>query len=216
MNTPTYFVGLDLGQARDYTALAVLERRPIDDGRMTIDESHLDTNNRHSSINNRQSYHCRHLERLPLGTLYPQVVERVQVLLSTPPLCDGCTLCVDATGVGKPVVDMLIQAGLPVCAVTITGGDTVSHAGAGDHWRVPKRELVSTLQVLLQSERLKFAQSLPLAHTLVQELLTFQVKLTMPANEIFGTWREGAHDDLVLALALAAWKAESFTAWVVV
>jgi hypothetical protein len=38
--------------------------------------------------------------------------------------------------------------------------------------------------------------------------LAFQVKVTASAHETFGSWRENAHDDLVLAVALAAWLGE--------
>ncbi len=79
--------------------------------------------------------------------------------------------------------------------------------GAGGR-NVPKKELVSTLQVLLQARRLRVAPALPEAQTLVRELLNFQVKITPAANETFGAWREGQHDDLVLAMAIAAWQAE--------
>ena len=40
------------------------------------------------------------------------------------------------------------------------------------------------------------------------ELLNFRVKITAAANETFGAWREGEHDDLVLAVALACWAGE--------
>jgi hypothetical protein len=73
---------------------------------------------------------------------------------------------------------------------------------------VPKKELVSTLQVLLAARRLQVAPRLAEAPTLVRELLNFQVKVTRAAHEIFGTWREDQHDDLVLALAVALWYAE--------
>ena len=36
-----------------------------------------------------------------------------------------------------------------------------------------------------------------------------QVKITESANETFGTWREGRLNDLVLAIACAAWVAEN-------
>ena len=39
---------------------------------------------------------------------------------------------------------------------------------------------------------------------LIRELETFRVKITEAANETFGAWREGQHDDLLLAVALAA------------
>jgi hypothetical protein len=68
--------------------------------------------------------------------------------------------------------------------------------------------LVGVLQVLLQTRRLRIAQALPEAAILAKELETFQVKITAAANEAFGAWREGQHDDLVLAVALAAWAGE--------
>ena len=34
------------------------------------------------------------------------------------------------------------------------------------------------------------------------------MKVTESANETFGAWRDGQHDDLVLAIACAAWAAE--------
>jgi hypothetical protein len=40
---------------------------------------------------------------------------------------------------------------------------------------------------------------------LVQELGAFRVKITASANETFEAWRERDHDDLVLAVAMAAW-----------
>ena len=64
------------------------------------------------------------------------------------------------------------------------------------------------MQVLLQAERLKIAAALPEAAVLTQELLNFQVKITMAANDTYGAWREGQHDDLVLAVAMATWYAE--------
>jgi hypothetical protein len=60
----------------------------------------------------------------------------------------------------------------------------------------------------MQARRLQIARSLPDAATLVRELQNFQVKITAAANETFGTWRDGQHDDLVLAVALACWWSE--------
>jgi hypothetical protein len=44
-------------------------------------------------------------------------------------------------------------------------------------------------------------------------LLTFQAKITVAANDVYGAWREGQHDDLVLGLALALWHAERGPSW---
>jgi hypothetical protein len=187
--------GLDLGQAKDFTALAILERIP-----------QADTPN-----GDRQPDHyaVRHLERPPLGTSYPAVVARVQSLFARHPLAQT-TLAVDQTGVGRAVVDLLAEAQLraELRPVTITGGHKAA-PGEGMGWLVPKKELVGTLQVLLQARRLHVARHLAEAQTLIDELMLFQVKVTAAANETFGTWREGRHDDLVLAVAIAAWAGEN-------
>ena len=77
-------------------------------------------------------------------------------------------------------------------------------------------ELVGLVQALLQTGRLKIVPSLKFASLLKTELLNFQVKVTPAANETFGAWREGAHDDLVLAVAMAAWLGEHQVAQAVV
>ena len=62
---------------------------------------------------------------------------------------------------------------------------------------------------LLQTKRLKIAQSLPMADTLVQELLNFKEKIDpKTAHDSYAAWREGIHDDLVLATAVACWYGE--------
>jgi hypothetical protein len=43
----------------------------------------------------------------------------------------------------------------------------------------------------------------------VRELENFRVKITESANEGFGAWRAGQHDDLVLSRGLAVWRGES-------
>jgi hypothetical protein len=192
-----HFIGLDLGQAQDFTALAVLSRPRVLG---------------HEPPADRQSpYAVPHLHRFTLGTPYPQIVAAVVDLLRSPPL-RGSMLVVDQTGVGRPVVDMLTdglegRVNCQFCPITITAGHEVTRSEVGQ-LRVPKKELVASLQVLLQTRRLRIAQALPDAATLVRELETFRVKVTAAANETFGAWREGQHDDLVLAVALAAWMGE--------
>ena len=184
-----FIMGLDLGQMQDYTALAILEK----------------TN---SSDNHHNGYQLRHLERFKLGTEYPVVVERVIELLLTDELKKSCHLVIDATGVGRAVIDIFRWEGLTPIAITITGGDSVSKEGA--EYRVPKRDLVGVVQALLQTERLKIAKSLPLAKTLLEELQNFKVKITLNAHDTYGEWREGKHDDLVLAVAMACWFGENY------
>jgi len=99
---------------------------------------------------------------------------------------------------------MIREQGLDPVAVTITGGDAVSHDGPD--FRVPKRDLVGALVVALQNNRLKIARSLPDAETLTAELLNFKVKINVKtAHDSYEAWREGQHDDLVLSVGLAVW-----------
>src|ERR1700736_4049590 len=101
--TVWYFVGLDLGQSRDHSALAVVERADL-----VLDEIDHVT---YARLKERR-YRVRFLERVALGTPYPNVVERVREVVRAKPLVGQCTLVVDATGVGAPVVDLLAAAQL--------------------------------------------------------------------------------------------------------
>jgi hypothetical protein len=181
-----YFLGLDLGQKQDFTALAVLRKRRAPGP---------------------SEYACRYLRRWPLGTSYLDIVRDLGDYVSRNDLA-GAALVPDHTGVGVAVLDLLRRAELPVSLfpVTITSGQFA--VVSADGWHVPKKDLVATLQVLFESRRIKVAESLPDAAVLVKELTTFKVRITQSANETFGAWREGQHDDLVLAVALAAWAGE--------
>jgi hypothetical protein len=66
--------------------------------------------------------------------------------------------------------------------------------------------LVSRLQALLHEGRLKIQKELPEAETLVRELQDFRVEFT-PVGHLTFNARSGKHDDLVLALAIAVWRA---------
>jgi len=199
--TYRYWIGLDLGQSQDFTTVAVLEGQA---SAQTPDAPSAGQP-RGASKPVWTAFQCGHLERFQLGTPYPAIVERVRTLMHTPPLQGQARLVVDATGVGRPVIDMLRAAKLSPQAVLITGGDAESYDEATRYYRVPKRDLVAQVAVLLQNKRLAFAEGMPHVQTLVQELLNFQVKITTSAHDTYGAWREGTHDDLVLAVALAAW-----------
>jgi hypothetical protein len=184
MNT-TFFVGLDLGKKHDPAAVAVVERV---DGVV-------------------QRLGVRHVERVPLGTPYPRVVDRVRQIVQSAPLRGRCALAVDATGVGEPVVDLLRAArlGCELCAVTITGGEYQHSRGSA--WSVPKRDLIAQVQVLLERDELRIARRMPDAGSLVRELLDMQSTTTSSGRRRLGADGYGQHDDLVIALALACWRA---------
>lgn len=189
---PFFYIGLDLGQASDPTAVIVLEKRlAYPDPLFAI----------------------RHLGRYQLGTPYPAIVADVASKLDRAPA--DTRLLIDGTGVGRAVVDMFLTHPLLksrryyLHPVTITAGQQESH-DQGYH-RVPKRNLVGCVQVLLQSGRLRIKEDLPETHILIRELMNFRVKISEHANDSYSAWREDEHDDLVLAAALACWGATSKT-----
>jgi hypothetical protein len=192
-----YFVGLDLGQASDPTALAVPERPRVKPGA--------------APGLRRPPYALRHLQRFQPGTPYQAVIEAVRQLPNRQPL-PGADLVLDQTGVGRAVVG-LVTDGLQkhvTCTfvpVTITaGGETVANEGG---LYVPRKELVGVLQVLLQNRRLALPRSLPDTDLLIQELVKFKARVTLARDPTVESCREGPHDDLVLALGLAARRGES-------
>src|SRR5262249_6625147 len=107
-------VGLDLGQAVDFTALAILERCLIPQAGPPTGPLVADAV---------AQYGCRALKRWSLGTPYTTIAAAVIELFGRPPL-KGSTLVIDATGVGRPVVDMVRKSGLcgRLVPVTITAG----------------------------------------------------------------------------------------------
>jgi hypothetical protein len=92
--------------------------------------------------------------------------------------------------------------------MVIGGGHTVSR-DADLNYRVAKVQLVSVLQAMLSSHRLKIATGLPETGILVAELKTFSAKITAAGNEKYEALRERDHDDMVLAVAMALWLAEN-------
>ena len=194
-----HFVGLDLGQTHQYSALAVLERRIAARGRTLADF--------------RPPYALRHLARFPPGTPYPQIAGAVRALLQTPAV-SGAMLMLDVTGVGKAVKELFHdelynQVFCTFVPLAVVGsGPALAAGGPSCGIPVPKLELVGTMQVLLQTQRLKIAESLPEAPVLVRELETFRAAPPVLRGESVEQWRERDHDDLVLAVAVAAWVGE--------
>jgi hypothetical protein len=217
-----YYLGLDLGQSADYTALALIEEPVWVSGRWT---SPATMTRPHYGVLRAESDRARppnpplsvrHLERFDLGTRYTTIVERVKEMANAPPLSElPAVLLVDKTGVGAAVLDAFEHSGIRPTAITIHGGSTVSDDPQRRGYRVPKRDLVSAVQVLLQNGRLKIAASLPESDTLKRELLSFRVKVNpATAHDSYEHWREGDHDDLVLATAMACWFREASYAMV--
>ena len=184
-----FFISADLAQVNDYTAITVLEIVGSEANKV---------------------YHLRHIERPERGTTYPKIVDRLKEIADSGPLAGkDKTVVIDVTGVGRPVWDLLKAATFDsytlLSGIMITGGNTVTEEGSIYH--VPKRDLVTALQVAFQNGALKIAKGLPEAETLVRELTNFKVKINVKGHDQYEAWREGIHDDLVLSAAMGVWLA---------
>lgn len=200
----SFVAGVDVGQVNDWTAAAIVERIEAvpnveDLHRAAHDDARAEARRTPLRLD------LVHLERIPLGTPYPDQVSHVQGLLRTPLLGDVRTF-LDMTGCGRPVFDMFKQARLPnLAGVMITGAQ--GEASRQDYgWNVGKSELVTRVQVEMQTGRLRIGRRIQDADKLVRELKEFRAGRT-PAGTMTFNAREGQHDDLVLALALAVFGA---------
>jgi hypothetical protein len=72
----------------------------------------------------------------------------------------------------------------------------------GGEVKLGKAWLVSRMQVLLQSGLLHLPRT-PKAEALGKERLDYEIRVTEDANDRYGAFRVGAHEDLVTALGLA-------------
>ena len=207
-----FAVGLDLGQASDFTAIVVDELVRLPDGPSApptvVDLGPFKISRAAPAQTPTFEHHFRHIQRFALKSSYPDIVRRVGEIVTGLKSLGRIVLVIDQTGVGRAVFDMFVQAryGVPLCGVTITGGhQAIQDPERPSLWTVPKKDLVGVLQSQFHQEHIKIARSLPEAKALLNELQNFRMKITAAANVMFEAWRDGDKDDLVLASALAVW-----------
>lgn len=210
-----YSMGIDLGQSRDpsavvvveYVAHSVTEQMPEETAVVYQDGMQVGTKNvsptRHLMEGH---YHVVHIARSALGTPYPVTVDQVAALSQR---FEPNWTVFDRSGVGRPVGDLLLDAyregriaGRRPHGLTIVGGE---NSGAES---VTKADLVAGIVRAMQQRRLHVDATLPGADKLLQELRDFRVRVTERGRDTYGAVTEAAHDDLVIALALAIlpWK----------
>lgn len=189
ITTMNHYIGVDLGQRRDYTAIAVITERQIFAGRDKVSYQPV----RHTEL------HLSYLKRLPLRTPYTSLPPRLRNLVTilNP---TRVTVAVDASGPGVPVVDMLHRAGLGadiLAAFIAAAGDGKSRKNG--FYTIGRNTLLSLLRIALERRMLKFATALKLRPELDAELIGLSANPNLA----------GAHDDLAFSIALALWAART-------
>jgi hypothetical protein len=190
-------VGVDPGQRRDPAGVAVLD-----------------------------GFDVVHLER-HLGLPYPELAERVAVLLAQlppgslvageRPKCTGggyagrtlaeveairaTPIVVDATGVGRAMVDLLEALHLTPIAATLTGSRRLRVRGR--EMSLPRHGFFRPLVAAVEVGRLRVAEGCPYRAELAQELLAARGGPSYVASR-----GPGHHGDLACAVSLCLWGQE--------
>jgi hypothetical protein len=209
VNKVVLSIGVDLGQRRDPTAVSVVEL--VDVAR--IDEAP------------KWRYETRHIERLQLGTKYPKVAARVAEIQEnairaaqqrefnkTSRVPDVfLQTYIDATG-AVPALDFFREAGLDIIPCFFTHGDRRTESDG--QITIGKAWLVNRLQSLAQGDRLLLPPQHAEAAAMIRELQDYEIKVDQDANDKYGAFKVGSHDDLVTSLGLAVqWAPQWLTSW---
>lgn len=195
---PHFIIGASLGVGAEPTAIAVVEQKVLKGDRWLEVTAGL---------------RLRHLERLPVETTYPKTVDRISTLLDTPEIkdgekCGGAEVVLDITGSGRAILDIFKRANIQPVVVRIIGaGQREEQIKPTWDWHVPKLELVGALHVAFEDDRLKMAKDLELVPALINEFREFKMRPSRIDPSDPETWRDTEMDDLVFAVALAAWRA---------
>jgi hypothetical protein len=213
---PLPMIGVSFGRRWERTGIAVVERLHVPTGETVVRGQSV-----WATIEEVQEvqYHVRHLERHGPGAMYSRINRRIVEMVEE--ISAPMFVVVDVTATGSPLWASL-RAGLKEVLTgfytqrvkpgvfRITGLEGGVVAGADNVISVPRRDLVSTMQLLLEEGRFKIAEDLDLASTLRREMADFKIKVDKHGKEDLESWREGSHDDLVLTVALSAWAGERF------
>jgi hypothetical protein len=219
-----YSVGVDLGQANDFTAIAVLEKTIAPPETAMFPPVGESPSNR--LVEGRAVYDLVFLKRPKLGTPYDTIAKRVADLICElePQGAFGelgqVTLSVDGTGVGRGVVDMLdtefkrrgtTTSSIPRVdfrRVSVTGSHTTLKRPdrSNGYWSVPKRDLVFAAVAAFQQGKIRIAKGIKDRDALVNELKNYRRTTNIATgNMAFEPWRESDHDDLLFGVCLALW-----------
>jgi len=131
----------------------------------------------------RRVVHVERFQRLP----WDVQIARFKTVLDR---YNRCRVLVDASGVGSPIVENLLKAGIRAQPYKFT--------------QTSKTELIQNLSVMLERGKIVLPK-VEVYPELVDELEAFQYVLSEAGN-ISMEAPSGMHDDRVVALGLAAWQ----------
>lgn len=193
-----WFLGVDLGQRRDHSAIAALELSWHYHGRSPLNYDWI----------YKPAVVLRRLQHFPVGTDYEEIPPMLYRIISDIDAQAGWhpegaappkDIVIDGGGPGPPVVDRIrraIPGSITLSPVIITGGTNTNTLSSG-YTGVPRRTLLSNLLLLIGAGVLRVPQSLEHWERFEEECAGLSaVGGSHPAHGHH-------HDDLVIAAALA-------------
>ncbi len=226
-------VGVDVGQIRDNTALAVSEVSQLDTGKLRFGPSpkpaHLDIKSglwipaQDIYPVMVTEYTVRHIKRLPLGTSYPDVALHIADMLCSPLFAGrDVRVLIDVTGVGRPVYDDLDREILRRKYGIWNRDGTFQPGSKGEMARLRLKPITfshgekynRSTGVLAKAFLVSRLQSLlqgghvhgpdiPEMKATVEELKVYEIKVSDDGKDQYGAFKTGSHDDLATAMALS-------------
>jgi hypothetical protein len=189
-----YWLGVDLGQANDFSSVVVIKDQALP----VFDDSRIIVGQRERTVVYADKFK---------GVSYVDVVDHLIKLRNAPPFGGLSELVVDGTSIGRVVSDMLWDQSVPHSAVQMTGGQEWGRSGR--YVNASKTLMIENLAVLFAAGELKFAHDLQLRKEIEEDLASFTTQTTAAGNQIITQSRNASgHGDLGIGLIVAAFASQ--------
>ncbi len=217
MRLETYVWSADLGEVKDYTAIAALKvervRRPGDS--RSFDAAHpfytLGVLKRFNAADRGELQ----AHAIPGLDFYETLGRFLLATFRNPdkPYHENSCLIVDGTGSGRDATVRFLRGELsrtvPIFPLQIRSGETTSAQRRSGFIQVGRREVLTALHSVMDSRRLAAVAGLDLWPLLQKELLAVRYKEPRKDGvKPDDNPRVSAHDDLALSIAQAIWVTE--------
>ncbi|AXT25929.1 hypothetical protein D1823_04635 [Ruegeria sp. AD91A] len=184
-----YWIGADLGQANDYSAVCVIKDQALP----TSDGNGIVVGPRERTVVYADKFK---------GVSYVDVVDYLIKLRNASPFGGKSELVIDGTSIGRVVSDMLWDQGVDHNAVQMTGGQEWRRSGR--YVNASKTLMIENLAVLFAAGELNFARDLLLRKEIEEDLASFTTQTTAAGNQIITQSRNASgHGDLGVGLIVA-------------
>lgn len=206
-----YLILIDPGKKRDPTAIMVMR----DNIKIVDGSQRMGTPDKIQHF-----YEIIHMDKV-LDTRFTEVCRIVGVITEHKDIKNNHDLVVDGTGIGEVVIDIMRENLLVPVPIVFTGPGQVREVfssfgkvfGSGfagakvlKEIHVPKEDLVSAGQNIIQQGRLGIAPGLKFEDDFKRQLLMFRGKVNENKRNIsYNANTEEDHDDLVVCFLMGAW-----------